>query len=100
VVVAARSDRAPELYHDGMARGADWLMERPIGRLADKFGEDSRPRVERALSPSRSGAGSRSRCPPFAQKLDIAQRVEKKILDFPTPQLEALVRGVTERELR
>jgi uncharacterized membrane protein YheB (UPF0754 family) len=99
VVVAARSDRAHELYHDGMARGADWLMERPIGRLADKFGEEAAPRVERALAEP-LWRWIQEQVPAIAQKLDIAQRVEAKILDFPTPQLEALVRGVTERELR
>jgi hypothetical protein len=99
VVVAARSDRAHELYHDGMARGADWLMGRPIGRLADKFGEEAAPRVERALAEP-LWRWIQEQVPAIAQKLDIAQRVEAKILDFPTPQLEALVRGVTERELR
>lgn len=99
VVVAARSERAHELYHDGMERGADWLLERPIGRLADKFGDDAAPRVERALAEP-LWRWIQEQVPAIAQKLDIAQRVEAKILEFPTPQLEALVRGVTERELR
>jgi uncharacterized membrane protein YheB (UPF0754 family) len=99
VVAAARSDRAFELYRDGAAKAADWLMERPIGRIADKFGEDSAPRVERALAEP-LWRWIQEQVPSIAQRLDITQRVEQKILDFPTPQLEALVRGVTERELK
>jgi uncharacterized membrane protein YheB (UPF0754 family) len=99
VVTAARSDRAHELYREGVVKGADWILERPIGRLADKFGDDAAPRVERALAEP-LWRWIQEQVPTIAGKLDIAQRVEQKILDFPTPQLEALVRGVTERELK
>jgi uncharacterized membrane protein YheB (UPF0754 family) len=37
--------------------------------------------------------------PRVVQRLDIAKRVEEKILEFPTAQVEELIRGVTEREL-
>jgi uncharacterized membrane protein YheB (UPF0754 family) len=99
VVGAARSDRASELYREGMTKSADWLLERPIGRIADKVGEDAAPRLERALAEP-LWRWIQEQVPAIAQRLDIAQRVEQKILEFPTPQLEALVRGVTERELK
>jgi uncharacterized membrane protein YheB (UPF0754 family) len=99
VVTAARSERAHELYREGAVKGADWLIERRIGRLADKFGDDAAPRVERALAEP-LWHWIQDQVPTIAQKLDIAQRVETKIMDFPTAQLEALVRGVTERELK
>jgi uncharacterized membrane protein YheB (UPF0754 family) len=99
VVAAARSERAHELYREGAVRGVDWLLERPIGRLADKFGDDAAPRVEQALAEP-LWRWIQEQVPTIAQKLDIAQRVEAKIMEFPTPQLEALVRGVTERELK
>ena len=38
--------------------------------------------------------------PPIVQRVDISARVEQKVLDYPTAQLEALIKGVTERELQ
>jgi uncharacterized membrane protein YheB (UPF0754 family) len=38
--------------------------------------------------------------PAVAHRIDIAGKVEQKILDYPIPRLEELIRGVTERELR
>ncbi|HSJ25576.1 MAG TPA: DUF445 family protein [Longimicrobiales bacterium] len=99
VITAARSERAGELYRDGMVKGVDWLIHRPIGRLADKVGDDAADRAERALAEP-LWRWIQEQVPTVVQKLDIAQRVEAKIMDFPTPQLEALVRGVTERELQ
>jgi uncharacterized membrane protein YheB (UPF0754 family) len=99
VVAGALSERARELYREGMVRGADFVLERPIGRIADKLGEDAAPRAERALAEP-LWRWLQEQVPSVAQRLDIAQRVEQKILDFPTAQLEALVRGVTERELQ
>jgi uncharacterized membrane protein YheB (UPF0754 family) len=99
IVTAARSERAGELYRDAMLRGVDWLLERPIGRIADKIGENAPQRVEKALAEP-LWRWIQEQVPAIAQRLDIAQRVEAKILEFPTVQLEALVRGVTERELQ
>jgi uncharacterized membrane protein YheB (UPF0754 family) len=99
VVVAARSERAQQIYREGVVKGIDWLLQRPIGRLADKFGEDAAPRAERALAEP-LWRWVQEQVPSIAQRLDIAMRVEQKILEFPTSQLEALVRGVTERELK
>jgi uncharacterized membrane protein YheB (UPF0754 family) len=99
VVGAARSQRARELYQEGVVKAADWLLERPIGRIADKFGDEAAPRAKRALEEP-LWRWIQEQVPSVAQRLDIAQRVEQKILDFPTAQLEALVRGVTERELK
>jgi hypothetical protein len=51
IVTAARSERAAELYRDAAVKaGIDWALERPIGRIADMFGEDSAHRAERALA--------------------------------------------------
>ena len=33
-------------------------------------------------------------------KLDVARRVETKVMEFPVEQMEEMVRRVTERELR
>jgi uncharacterized membrane protein YheB (UPF0754 family) len=98
IVTGARSDRARELYADAARGGIDWALERPIGRLADKFGEDAAPRLERALAPP-LWTWIQEQVPRVVQRLDIAKRVEAKIIEFPTAQVEELIRGVTEREL-
>ena len=99
IVTAAQSERAGELYRDAAVKGVDWILERPIGRIADKLGEESAERAERALSDP-LWRWVQEQVPPIAQRIDIAGRVEKKIREFPMSQLEALVRGVTERELK
>jgi uncharacterized membrane protein YheB (UPF0754 family) len=99
IVTGARSDRADELYRDAAVTAVDWLLERPIGRIADKLGEDSAERAERALSEP-LWRWVQEQIPSIAQRIDVARRVEEKINEFPMRQIEALVRGVTERELR
>jgi uncharacterized membrane protein YheB (UPF0754 family) len=99
VITAARSERAGELYQEAVYSGIDWLLQRPIGRLTDKVGSDAPGRVERALAEP-LWRWVQDQVPAVVQKLDVGRRVEAKIMDFPTPQLEALVRGVTERELQ
>jgi uncharacterized membrane protein YheB (UPF0754 family) len=99
VVAAARTDRAREIYRDAVVAGVDMLLERPIGSVTEKFGDDAAPRVEAALAEP-LWSWVQEQVPSIAQRLDIAERVERKILEFPTRQLEDLVRGVTERELQ
>ncbi|HEX2166943.1 MAG TPA: DUF445 family protein, partial [Longimicrobiales bacterium] len=99
LVTAARSERAGELYRDAAVRGVDWMLERPIGRIADKLGEDAAERAERALS-GPLWNWIQEQVPPIAQRVDIAGRVEQKIREFPMEQLENIIRGVTERELK
>jgi len=38
--------------------------------------------------------------PDVVTRLDVAHRVEQKVLEFPTPKMEELVRKVTDRELK
>ena len=38
--------------------------------------------------------------PDVVQRIDVSRRVEQKVLEFPTPKMEELVRRVTDRELR
>lgn len=99
VIAAARSERAAELYREGMLKSVDWTLHRPIGRPADKLGEDAPARVEAALAEP-LWRWIQEQVPTVVHQLDIQRRVETKIMEFPTPQLEALVRGVTERELQ
>ena len=99
VVGAARSERARELYRDGAVKAIDWILERPIGRIADKFGDDAADRAERAIAEP-LWRWVQDQVPSILRRVDIAARVEQKINEFPMQQVEALVRGVTERELQ
>ena len=38
--------------------------------------------------------------PTIVERIDVARRVEEKVLDFPMSRLEELVRKVTDRELK
>ena len=99
VVSAARSERAAALYRELAEHAVEWVLHRPIGRLADHISEEAPQRVERALGPA-LWQWLQEQVPAVAQRIDIVSRVEAKILEFPTAQVEALIRGVTERELQ
>lgn len=99
VVKAARSDRAAQLYAELAAKAVDWVLERPLGRLADHVSADAPDRIETTLSPA-LWQWVQDQVPGLAQRIDIAQKVEQKILEFPTAQVEALIKGVTDRELQ
>lgn len=36
----------------------------------------------------------------MVERIDVARRVEEKVLHFPMPRMEEIVRRVTDRELR
>jgi uncharacterized membrane protein YheB (UPF0754 family) len=99
VVSAARSERAAVLYRDLTDQAVSWLLQRPLGRLADHVSADAPARVERAIAPA-LWQWLQEQVPKIAQRIDIAARVEQKILEFPTAQVELLIRGVIERELQ
>jgi len=99
LIAAARSERARNGYRGAARQVVDFIFERPIGRLADHLPADAPQRVERALAKP-FWAWLQEQVPIVAQKVDVAGRIETKILEFPTAQVEALIRGVTERELK
>ena len=99
IVSAARSERARSLYADASTRGVDLLLEREIGRLADHLPPDAPQRIEKAIAPP-LWRWVQDQVPSIAQRIDIAKKVEQKILDFPTAKVEEIVKGVTERELK
>ncbi len=99
VVAAARSEAAGKAYRATFRRTLLRLLDRPIGRPADWLPEGTSTRLERVLAPPLWG-WLQGQIPEVVRTLDVARRVEEKVLTFPTEQLEALVRRVTERELR
>lgn len=99
ITAAARSEHARAVYKDAAARLITTILEIPIGRLTDVLPPDAAARIQKAVADP-LWTWIHEQIPPIAQRVDIARRVETKILDYPLDQLEALIRGVTERELR
>lgn len=98
LIAAARSDRARALYRETADRLIALILERPVGRLADHLPPDAATRLERALGNSLWN-WLQEQVPALARRIDVARRVEAKIMEYPTERLEALIRGVTQREL-
>jgi len=99
VVAMARSSRAREFYREAGDRIVNALMNRRIGRISDRLAPDAAARIERAVADP-LWQWIQEQIPPIAQRVRIAERVEQKILDFPTEKVEQIVKGVTERELK
>ena len=99
LVAAARSPEARRLFAEVADRGVEIVLERPIGRPADLVGEDTAQRIRETVDEPLWG-WLQEQIPTVAQRVDIAGRVEQKILDYPMPKVEELVRSVTQRELQ
>ena len=99
LVSAARTDEARRAYREAADRALRGLMERPIGRPTDLLGEGVVERVRDAIDEP-MWRWLQDQVPAVAQRIDVAGKVEKKILDYPMYKVEELVRGVTERELQ
>ncbi len=99
LVAAARSDEARRVYRDAAERGVDLVLNRPIGRPASLLGEGGTARIRNALRDP-LWTWLQDQVPTVARQVDVAGKVEQKILDYPMVKVEELVRGVTERELK
>ncbi|HKK08233.1 MAG TPA: DUF445 family protein [Gemmatimonadota bacterium] len=93
-----RSEAGERVWGELSARLVDALLERPIGSPAALLGPGGADRAADLLAPPLWDwiAGE---IPAAAARVRIDERVEEKILEFPIPQLEAIVRSVTQREL-
>lgn len=99
LVGAARSEAAAKGYREAAQRLVTMLLDRPIGTPARWMPEGAPDRIEAALS-NPVWEWLQTQVPDIVQRLDVARRVEEKVLEFPTPKMEALVRKVTDRELK
>jgi uncharacterized membrane-anchored protein YjiN (DUF445 family) len=99
IIAAARSERAGIAYADLTTKLVDRLMHRPIGRPADHLAADAPRRIEGAVA-GPIWRWLQDQVPAIVQRLDIATRVEQKISEFPTYQVELIIRGVIESELK
>jgi uncharacterized membrane protein YheB (UPF0754 family) len=99
LVAAARSEAAAKGYREAARRLVSLLLDQPIGTPARWMPEGAPDRIEHALSEP-VWAWLQTQVPDVVQRLDVARRVEEKVLEFPMAKLEDLVRKVTDRELR
>lgn len=99
VVVAARSEAAGKVLRDTGRRSLQALLDRPIGKPSAWLPDDAPKRLEVAISDP-LWAWLQTQVPEVVQHLDVARRVEEKVMDFPMQKMEDLVRKVTDRELR
>ena len=85
-----------------LARFKTWLVDRllgqPIGSLERYGREGAAKRITEALAEPVWGWIT-GKVPEVAANVRVADRVEARILQFPIPELERLVRSITEKEL-
>ncbi|MGB1657595.1 MAG: DUF445 family protein [Longimicrobiales bacterium] len=99
LVGAARTDIAHRTVEAGAQRLISRILERPIGIPARWFPEDGPQRIEAALGDP-IWDWLQTQVPAVVERIDVARRVEEKVLHFPTARMEEIVRKVTDRELR
>ena len=99
VASAARTEAAERLYADGLERFALGVLDRPIGVPARWFPAEGIRRIEDALTVP-LWEWLQGQVPELVSRINIAERVEDKVLQFPTAKMEEIVRRVTDRELR
>ena len=95
----ARSETAGRIYLEGARVLANAVLERPLGRPARLLPSGAARRIERALGEP-LWRWLQAQIPAVVRRLDVAGRVETKVLELPVERVEEMVRGVTERELR
>ncbi len=99
LIAAARSAPAEKLYRELAERSAAGLLSTPIGRPSRFLPDEAPEKIELALGDPLWG-WLQTQVPDVVQRIDVSRRVEQKVLEFPTPKMEELVRRVTDRELR
>ncbi|RMH13726.1 MAG: DUF445 family protein [Gemmatimonadetes bacterium] len=99
LVAAARSGPARRIVREGAFELIDTLLDRPIGTPAHWLPAAAPERIEAALADP-LWDWLQTQVPSVVRQINVADRVEQKVLHFPTPKMEELVRRVTDRELR
>jgi uncharacterized membrane protein YheB (UPF0754 family) len=99
LVAAVRSDAVRSALHEWLTKVVMGLLDRPIGTPSRWLPEDGPNRLEAALGDP-VWAWLQTQVPSVVERIDIAGRVEEKVLNFPTARMEELIRKVTDRELK
>lgn len=99
LVTAARSEGAANLFRKGAERVIEGLLDRPIGTPANWLPPETPRRIEEAIGDP-LWSWLQTQVPDVVHRINVAGRVEEKVLNYPTPKMEELVKRVTDRELR
>jgi hypothetical protein len=99
LIAAARSDAATRMAATAAERLAGTLLDRRIGTPSAWLPPETPARIEAAIGDP-LWAWLQTQVPSVVERIDVARRVEEKVLHFPTPKMEEMVRKVTDRELR
>ena len=95
----ARSDAAEGLYTDAAHKLGASILDRPIGTPAQWLPDGAIQRIETGVADPVWG-WLQTQVPDVIQQIDVAGRVEEKVLNFPVSRMEEIVRNVTHRELK
>jgi uncharacterized membrane protein YheB (UPF0754 family) len=99
LVSAARSEATQSLLRRWAERVTDTLLDRPIGTPADWLPPEAPRRIEMAMGDP-LWAWLQTQVPDVVHRINVAERVEDKVLNFPTARMEDLVKRVTDREMK
>lgn len=95
---ALQSEQARAWVAEGWSGLFRALLDRPLGRPAERLGEGSVDRITAALAPP-LWDWTQHHVPDVVAQLDIPGMVEQKVLGFSLDRMEQIVRMTTQREL-
>jgi uncharacterized membrane protein YheB (UPF0754 family) len=98
MVAAARTDTARDAAREGVRKMVRGLLEKPIGTPSRWLPDNGPQRIEEAVGDP-VWEWLETQVPAVVAQIDVSKRVEEKVLHFPMPRLEEIVRKVTDREL-
>ncbi len=96
---ALGKERGRAWIQQALAGTARTLLDRPIGRPADWLGPEQTARLTEAITASAWG-WVEAQVPLVVGRLNIPEMVEQKIIGFPLPVMEDIIRRVIEKELK
>jgi uncharacterized membrane protein YheB (UPF0754 family) len=99
LVAAARTDVIRGAAEASAQRLVRRLLDKPIGTPSRWLPDDGPERIEASLGDP-IWEWLQTQVPAVVDRIDVARRVEDKVLHFPTPRMEEIVRRVTDRELK
>jgi hypothetical protein len=99
LVAGARSEPATTLYREAANRLSKNILERPIGTPSNWLPEGAAQTAEGTLGDP-IWTWLQTQVPDVVQQIDVAGRVEEKVLAFPPARMEELVKKVTHKELK
>ena len=98
VADAARNPKVRTWIADGTATALRSLLDRPIGKPADRLPAGQVDRIVAALAPA-LWTWVEQQVPVIVSRVDVQSMVEEKVLGFSLQRIEEIVRATSQREL-